>query len=385
MSELKFSDNVVISDKRPLRKTKDGYLVARVHAARTGIQDYLGSEVGRPDKDIVRVYRPTDEVFKKDSLGTYKGKPITMGHPSERVTADNHKDLSRGHIASVARDGEAVALDVAITDGETIKAIEAKDGPRELSAGYVANIDWTPGKTEDGQVYDAVQRNIFVDHLAIVDAGRAGKEFRIGDDAEWGVRPLISDSIEPKKEDHMSDALKATVQVGDNAVRTDDVGAVHLKAALKDAAKNAKALTDSEAKVADLTKTLATRDGELEAAKKALDEATSPEAIADRVKKRGEIMEKGKKAGLEEDDMEKASDEAIAKAIVAKHLGDEWVKQNDKADFMVVADSITAYDDKAPKKTSDAKFADGVKSKGTSIFSDGLLKTAGVKLKKEEA
>ena len=48
-----FTDTLVM-DAKP-RMTADGYLVASPRAARIGIQDYLGREVGRPDLEIAHV------------------------------------------------------------------------------------------------------------------------------------------------------------------------------------------------------------------------------------------------------------------------------------------------------------------------------------------
>ncbi|OAN71099.1 hypothetical protein A8B82_21130 [Sulfitobacter sp. EhC04] len=323
MTEIRFTDAVEIGKPR---KTRDGYLTARVKAARTGIQDYMGSELGKPDLDRVRVYRPADEVFNLDSMGSFKGKPITDGHPKERVTADNHTALSRGHIAGVARDGEAVALDVAITDGSTVASIES-GGPRELSVGYVTKLDWTPGIAPDGQAYDAVQRSIFVDHLAIVPNGRAGQEFRIGDqDADhWGASPLAIQTSNPK-EDTMSDALISVV-LGDKAVNVPAAQAPAIEA-FKDA--SAKTLADTistkDAEIADLKKQIETKDGEIKAKDKALADATSPAALQDAAKSYAKTTEAGKKAGLSEDEMSKMDDAAIRRAVVAKSLGDAEVK-----------------------------------------------------------
>ena len=58
-------DSVTVSG---VRRTEDGYLVAEARVARTGIQDYLGTEIdpdnehGLRDKPIVRVYRPESAV-----------------------------------------------------------------------------------------------------------------------------------------------------------------------------------------------------------------------------------------------------------------------------------------------------------------------------------
>lgn len=56
-------DRAEIADKP--RRTADGYLVADVRAARTGIQQYRAVEVGRPELDVVNVYRPPAEAQRR--------------------------------------------------------------------------------------------------------------------------------------------------------------------------------------------------------------------------------------------------------------------------------------------------------------------------------
>ena len=49
---------------------------------------------------------------------------------------------------------------------------------RELSCGYNLRLDETPGVWE-GQPYDAIQRDIEINHLALVDKARAGEQARL--------------------------------------------------------------------------------------------------------------------------------------------------------------------------------------------------------------
>ena len=63
------------------RVTPEGYLVANVRTARIGTQDYLGSQLDRPDLDTVTVYRDESEVFRKASLQTFGLLPVTDDHP----------------------------------------------------------------------------------------------------------------------------------------------------------------------------------------------------------------------------------------------------------------------------------------------------------------
>lgn len=167
--------------------TDEGFLRVPGHVARTGIQDYLARELelpGDPNR-IVKVYRPPEEVFNVDSLATYNGADITLNHPVGLVNAENYKIVSKG----VSRgDGQKsdifVQCDLIIKDAAAIKAVNS--GKCELSAGYTAIYDETPGVTPDGEKYDYVQREIRINHIAIVDRGRAGALAKIFDNETTG-------------------------------------------------------------------------------------------------------------------------------------------------------------------------------------------------------
>ena len=57
---------------------------------------------------------------------------------------------------------------------------EIEAGKKELSMGYFCDYELTPG-TFDGQHYDAVQRNIRGNHIALVEEGRMGADVRVMD------------------------------------------------------------------------------------------------------------------------------------------------------------------------------------------------------------
>ena len=160
-------------------KTSNGYLVVNAKVAKLdNVQEYLGSEVGKPEMQIVRVFRPRDEVSK--ARPSFAHRPVTLGHPSEPVTADNWKQVARGWTGDeVAIEGDIIRVPMLLADAEAIKAVEA--GTRQLSMGYDVTLDWTPGIAPDGQAYDAIQRNIRGNHVAIVDAARGGPDLTLGD------------------------------------------------------------------------------------------------------------------------------------------------------------------------------------------------------------
>lgn len=249
--------------------TDEGFLVVPARISRVGIQQYLAIEMGLQDRnpdDVISIYRPDEEVFSDASLASFSNKPVTNNHPPELVNADNAKEYSVGHAGpQVTRDGSFAKTDLYIIDAKSIEDIES--GKAELSNGYTADIDWTPGVSPDGEHYDAVQRNIKGNHIAIVERGRAGRDCRVADQL-----PNVGDTLA---------MAKITIdgvdyEVSDQAAQA--VGKLHTR--LKDAEMSAeeeekekkakedemeaekeksKATKDSyEAKLADLQKQIPT-------------------------------------------------------------------------------------------------------------------------------
>lgn len=236
---MQFVDAVALAGTR---ETSDGYLVADVRTARTGIQLYAGYEVGKPEQAVVRVYRSSDQVFSRDSLASYAHKPVTNDHPAEAVTSDNWKQLSVGSIGDeVARDGEYVRVPLIVMDKSAISDIKA--GKRELSAGYSCDLAFENGKTPEGEDYDAIQKDIRINHVAIVQRGRAGSKARIGDGAEnWGASPVSITNDERNPD--MPDLRKLLVD--GLQVETTDAGAAAIEKLLGDKQALTNKLSDAE-------------------------------------------------------------------------------------------------------------------------------------------
>jgi hypothetical protein len=324
MTEHRFTDAATISGTR---KTQDGYLVAEAFAVRTGIQTYSGAEVGLVDRDTVRVYRPEDEVRDVASMTTFQHAPITLGHP-EKVTADNWKDLAKGEVSTEAQwDGNKIKLPLIVKDAEAIAAIEA--GTRELSAGYTCALDFTDGETPEGEAYDAVQRNIRINHIAIVPKGRAGSECRIGDGVDkWGAAPITPSR---KKEDTMSDALK-TVVLGDKAAQVAASDAAIIEQFKTDQAKALADMKSSHEKdMSEKEKELAKKDAEIDKLKK---DQLSDADLDKRVQDRADLIGKAKTIAKDAE-IKGLSDADIRKAVVKKVLGDAAVA--DKSDAYIEA------------------------------------------------
>lgn len=257
----KFQDKATIGT---VKRTSEGYVTARARAVRAGVQDYRASELGLSGDHIVRVMRPSDEVFAVDSVKGFAHAPVTNDHPPEMVDAENWAKYAVGEVgANVMRDGEFLALDLMLKDAAAIAAFDS--GKKELSAGYTAEIEFVDGVAE----YDAVMKDIRINHLALVNKGRAGSQARIGDSAanQWGVSPLTTVNEVPEME------MKA-VAIGDKAINVAATDADTLKAIVdaKDAAigelkaqladAQSQILTDEQmqVKVKDMADAMARRD-----------------------------------------------------------------------------------------------------------------------------
>lgn len=163
------------------KRNSAGVLIAPASLSRTGVQVYK-----RPDGSEFREYRPESEVFAPAALESLRSAPVTIGHPSADVTEDTLDGLSVGLASDrdptkTQRDGQswldttlAISRRSAIKDAEAGKLVE-------ISLGYDADVDPTPGTAPDGTHYDGVQRNIRVNHVALLPAGqaRAGRQARL--------------------------------------------------------------------------------------------------------------------------------------------------------------------------------------------------------------
>lgn len=254
-NDSRFVDAIPVNT---VRISDDGYLIAEAFVARTGVQQYLGKELGFTDERadrIYSVYRPEDEVKSADSVQTYTHAPVTIGHPDVDVDAQNWKDLAVGEVSTEAQwvDGK-LRLPLIIKDANAIELVNS--GTKELSAGYKSQLSFEDGTTPEGEHYDAIQKNIRINHLAVVKHGRAGSDFRIGDDAaHWGAAPITTSEEEG---DHMTTSALKTVVLGDKAVSVTPESAADVQA-FKDAQE--KRFNDAEA---THQKEIATKDSEIQ-------------------------------------------------------------------------------------------------------------------------
>lgn len=280
----------------------DGFLRDSPIVARTGIYIYQ-----QPDGTIIREYRPPEEVFDTDSEASFIGKPIVVGHPASGiVNSDTAQDLAIGTILSSGyqKDETNIACDIVIHNPS---AIGEKRG---LSLGYRVDIEEAPGITPDGQQYDVIQRNIRINHLAVVDRGRAGAKARLnldGDEIIEGVETKMKikiDSVDFEVDEKIANYVNSLQNKEENARVKLDTANTELKSVKE---QNTALKADADDKKAKLDAMTAERDGlkaKVDAAdaekEKAVKEAV--EAVKADMQERAELEETAKIAKVEKTD-----------------------------------------------------------------------------------
>ncbi|EHU8535101.1 DUF2213 domain-containing protein [Listeria monocytogenes] len=173
-------DKSFITDSN-MQVTKEGYLTVKAPVTRPGVFPYQ-----RADGNIQLEAKLPENLFSGETIQSLNAKPVTDNHPREPVTAGNYQKYSIGmtHTDSAVSDN-MLFVSFTITDSATIEKV--KNGKRELSLGFESEVVEEKG-TYAGERYDAVQKSVLVNHLAIVDEGRVGPEIAIrGDSAAFMI------------------------------------------------------------------------------------------------------------------------------------------------------------------------------------------------------
>lgn len=238
-----------------------GFLyVYRVPIAGAMVQKYVKSD-GSEEMEA----KLPEEILSDATVSSANSKPVTDGHHG-LVTKDNSHDLLKGFTASNGHvEGNMLYNDITITDPNLISQIKSGD-KRELSIGFETQMDPTSG-TYNGTKYDAVQRNIRINHVAVVPKGRAGHEVRlIGDSAE------AVEKVEPSEEKGNQMETRVVRADGQNiTVAADDVDKITKLDA--DNSAKAKQIADLDAQIKKLQAEKAQLQGNADEANKKADSA----------------------------------------------------------------------------------------------------------------
>lgn len=119
-------------------------------------------------------YVSPEVLFDADHLDSVGLSPVTLGHPSVKVTPENYKDFAVGTTGNTVfahHDKGLIEVVHLIGDKEAIEAVESGK-IRQLSMGY----DCQTKPRSDGR-FDQVKR--IGNHVALVELARGGKELSL--------------------------------------------------------------------------------------------------------------------------------------------------------------------------------------------------------------
>ena len=274
--------------------------------SRVGVQTYR-----QPDGTERRELRLPEDVFKADALSMFKGVPVTSGHPPEPVKVDNWKTVAVGHTEEVTHDDTFVSGELVVHDAGAILEIE-NGAKREVSCGYRCRLDWTPGEW-NGEKYDAIQRDITINHVAIVPRGRAGPEV--------ALRLGSSDAVcveTPQEEKHMSERILIKLDGRDVDFGSQE-HVKHLEGRIDAAAKETNEAQEAADKAAARADAADAKVKDLEAQ---LAEALDPARLDAAAAARADLIAKAKKHCGEEFKVDGLSDREIKLAVIKADASD---------------------------------------------------------------
>lgn len=182
---MKLQNRAVVFDTQSMRFEEwNGHLrVAETNLTKANVCEYWGYEIAnhkqygfQPDKKY-RLLRSPDAL--KKAVKSFAERPIQYVHKA----ADADK-LDNGKVIGTTGSDPSFEFPyikdaITIWDGDYIEAIK-NNTQAELSASYAFTPVIEAGEFE-GQPYDAIMTDIHVDHIALVEQGRAGPDVRVAD------------------------------------------------------------------------------------------------------------------------------------------------------------------------------------------------------------
>lgn len=165
-------------------ETIDGHLVVtNCNISKANVCPYLGSEIPgsealglKPDQ-VYNLYRDPAEL--EHAAPTYERAPLMMQHIGVSADSPQHF-LIAGTVSNVRFRYPYLVADLTVWTREGINGIN--DGTRrEISCGYRYTPEMSPGEI-NGVKYDGRMTNLICNHVALVEAGRAGPDVLVADE-----------------------------------------------------------------------------------------------------------------------------------------------------------------------------------------------------------
>ncbi|MDR3534017.1 MAG: DUF2213 domain-containing protein [Rhodopila sp.] len=260
-------------------KDQDGHLhVEWTRISKATVNPYYGREIpgcealGLDPARIYQLLRDPEELAK--GAATFNNLRLLSKHVAVSAS-DPKEELVAGSTGTDARfEAPYLVNSLVIWRKEDIDAVESRE-KCELSCAYYYRPDMTPG-IYSGLKYDGVMRDIRGNHVALVEAGRAGPDVMVHDSKE----SLMADETEEERkareakeaEDKAKDAKAKDEDMDDEEAMDEDQ---------EEAEKEEKEAKDKKAKDKKMSRDKKAKDAAPE--KEAMDKAAMDAAIGSAV------------------------------------------------------------------------------------------------------
>lgn len=206
----------------------NGYITIKDNPiSKVGVFQYSGAQIGTPEQieqgiidpaKIYNVFRPAEELSAPECIESFKLVPWTNEHA---MLGPSNKGLTPAEQKGVSGvTGEEVYFDP--EDGylksnlkvfsESMANLIQQNAKKELSMGYRCVYDLIQGEY-NGEKYDAVQRKLRGNHLALVESGRAGPDVAVLDHFKFTLDEneikKMSEEKKPSLEEAVVNAIGA--------------------------------------------------------------------------------------------------------------------------------------------------------------------------------
>ena len=370
-----FAYETLAFDKGSVRSVdENGFLHVKISPlTRVQVAPYYGKEIPGwrslgldPDK-IYKGYRPESELKKATTIESINGIPIQLRHHPD-FAEDPAKDTRIGATGTDGKYASPYLMNSLHFFDKKARDLIESEALRELSLAYRYKPDFTPGKTEDGQEYDFIMRDISGNHLALVEQGRAGHEVLVYDskrsemDREE-IANLVQDALDKKLSGILGAFTKLAERVDKYVEKNTEPEAETEKVEETEEVISDKCAADKcGTKAKKPVKDEALTDEEGEEVEEILDLSDKKEKIEDKSKKQP-VKKSEKVAEAEEEIIEDEEDEEIEAEEtekVEKKVQDEE-KPEKKGDKMTEFMRACGIDSDAPEEIREA-FISGFKA-----------------------
>lgn len=166
-------------------ETGEGFLKARISIARPGVFPYM-----REDGSISYEAKLPEDLFSQATMDSVIGAPIVDTHPENAdnmVTSENYKEYAKGSISNPHIENNEIVGVATFYDPDLIDKIKRRE-QIQASIGYNYQPSFETG-IYNGEKYESADKNIIINHIAMVEHGRAGETIKVHLDKKEAVMP----------------------------------------------------------------------------------------------------------------------------------------------------------------------------------------------------